>query len=539
MVDVQGYLTRYGPVSLIKGIEKFYPALAMLADGDPPAVEAKELAFKFGRMFSPTAFKPSIDGLKELGAAMYKYEIKDKTDTPAGYTFLGQFIDHDMSFDEQRSGFPGSEGCPTYISRRSPALDLDSLYGRFRTPGGTIEYDKKLYEDDEIRFRLGYTEAAVVAAGYPNDLPRECAIIYDPKPRAYRRAITADERSDENLGLAQTVVAFLRFHNAVVEFLRDKVPASELFQRARHLVIRHYQWIILNDFLPRIVDPKILAEVIGWAKTGNPALNWQKKEPNPFVPVEFAGAAFRLGHSLLQGEYDWNTFFGLPHHKPAGFFSLFEFTGIRSIETQLRGDWVIDWRRFYDFSCYGIKPPAGLNTSGVIDPILIINLSDIPGLPDVPPEAANLAILNLCRGEYLKLPTGQEVVEEMSKNGKLDGKPLLTPAQVAAGEHETIIKNNCFDENTPLWYYILKEAQQFGKNGFHLGTVGSHIVAETFVLLILRSDVSILKTNWNPQQEEFPIAPKGRPNDFRMPDLIAFAHTEKHPLIYGPGEKLP
>src|SRR4051794_41911575 len=86
---------------------------------------------RFGRLFrSLPSFEPSDDVLEQLGAEMLEPEGGEGLDgpIPAGYTYLGQFIDHDITFDPvsslQRQNDPDS-----LHDFRTPRLDLDSLYG--------------------------------------------------------------------------------------------------------------------------------------------------------------------------------------------------------------------------------------------------------------------------------------------------------------------------------------------------------------------------------------------------------------------------
>ena len=71
----------------------------------------------------------------------------------------------------------------------------------------------------------------------------------------------ADERNDDNLAVAQTHLAFIRFHNRVVDTLPASVPAALRFARARELVTKHYQWMIRSDYLPRICEETVLDDV--------------------------------------------------------------------------------------------------------------------------------------------------------------------------------------------------------------------------------------------------------------------------------------
>lgn len=233
------------------------------------------------------------------------------------------------------------------------------------------------------------------------------------------------------------------------------------------------------------------------------------------MPVEFSVAAYRFGHSMIRDEYSWNRNFPI-----ATLMQLFQFSGANSrpddIIVRLGGlpsNWPIDWRRFFDFSGLpGVEPTPGLNLTRSIDTALALTLKEIPSLQ---PEnqKAPLAVRNLLRGRVLGLPTGQDVAGAI-------GAPVLTPEQVRRGAHERILRAHRFDSQTPLWYYILKEAEVF-HSGERLGPVGSTLLAETFVGLIEGSRTSILSAanrNWRP------TLPSLRPGHYTMVDLLCLVN---------------
>ncbi|HEX8249597.1 MAG TPA: heme peroxidase family protein [Pyrinomonadaceae bacterium] len=507
----------------------------------------EETDFRFSRMFKETELPPiSNDNLIALGKAMIQpapspnhgedegeNEHSDNSDIPAGYTFLGQFISHDISFDGKRMIFPlGLINLAEVTSKRSPTVELDSLYGRFSDINNRDTFSE-LYREDGRRFKVAITvkdeEHLNAKFGTENDLPRKDRI-----------ALIADKRNDENLGIAQMHVAFLRFHNAVVDYLeKNKLVAEDkLFETAREIVIKHYQGVILGDFLTNIVDNSILYDVIEWAKTKDAKLDWLKDEDEPFIPIEFSVAGFRFGHSVLQDAYDWNEIFKLPHLNGT-FERLFLFTGASDIDIigrmggfdNLLGSWAIDWRRFFDFSKYNIQT-VKLNTSRKIDPQIAFTFLQLPEfiIQKSPFREQNLASRNLVRGKALSLPTGEEVVAQMTAAhaDKLIGKTVLTADEITSGPHETILKDPNFQGKTPLWYYILKEAEIIG-GGSRLGTIGSYIVAETLVKLIQRSPISVFDGKWNSQ---FSFINGKNPLDgVEMADLIKFADSATQPLI--------
>src|ERR671925_952644 len=164
---------------------------------------------------------------------------------PAGFTYLGQFIDHDLTFDKTNVMLGEKVSPAELLQARSPSLDLDSLYGA----GPTDPASAKFYEADGLHLKMGRTRAEEgLAARDGFDLPRGAGTT----ARAKRRAIIPDPRNDENLAVAQTHLAMIRFHNRVVDTLPASVPEAKRFQRARGIVTRHYQWMLRTDYLPRI-----------------------------------------------------------------------------------------------------------------------------------------------------------------------------------------------------------------------------------------------------------------------------------------------
>jgi hypothetical protein len=460
-----------------------------------------ERAFRFTRMFPGlAAFRPDAAALIRLGEAMDDTpNFKDHHSLPAGFTYLGQFLDHDITFD-QTAGLPDSALEPREaINGRTPSLDLDSLYGR-----GPGRETKKIYEADGVHLRIGLTsglgepglEPETVAL--PNDLPRG-----DNAERP-REATIGDPRNDENLAVAQLHLAFLKFHNVVAARLAEGgLSGKQLFEAARRTVVLHYQWIVLHDFLARVVEPEILQRAM---REGGRFFTPAAAEELG-MPVEFSVAAYRFGHSMIRDDYTWNRNF-----EPAGLDLLFVFSGVNGdmfgLPT-LPSNWPIDWRRFFDFSgAPGVEPTPGLNLARSIDTALAIGLKDIPTLRAEGPKRP-LAVRNLLRGRVLGLPSGQDVAAHL-------GVTALTPEQVRNGAHAQVLQRAGLDKKTPLWYYILKEAEVFHA-GQRLGPVGSTLLAETFVALIRNSRTSLLAKGmeyWRP------TLPGMRPGQFTMVDLL-------------------
>jgi len=198
----------------------------------------------------------------------------------AGFTYLGQFIDHDLTFD-QSALMEGTDVSPAdLILARSPTLDLDSLYGAGPGNPGSA----KFYESDGLHLKVGDADGT---PSHGFDLPRKGS----GPPKNARVAVIPDPRNDENLAVAQTHAAMIRFHNRVVDTLPSSVPAAQRFREARKIVTKHYQWMIRTDYLPKICTPAVVNDVFN---NGRKAFEPGKPPTSvPTMPLEFSVGAFR------------------------------------------------------------------------------------------------------------------------------------------------------------------------------------------------------------------------------------------------------
>jgi hypothetical protein len=489
-----------------------------------PEVEAKAPPFRFSRMGpSGAGHQVGEKTRQKLATAMTKAGGATRASRiPSGFTYLGQFIDHDLTADRTNVTFDEDVSPARMLQGRSPVLDLDSLYG-----AGPSDPVSATFYSDGLRLKMGNT---VEPAKSDHDLPR----VGKGTAAARRKANIPELRNDENLAVAQTHLMFIRFHNRVCNTLPTSTPPGQMFSRARRKVTKHYQWMIRTDFLPRICQRSVVADVF---KNGRKVFEVGATPTDmPTMPIEFSVAASRLGHSMVRAAYNWNVDFP----DGAGTLDLlFHFTGTSGHldgQDHLLGIWIADFRRLYNFGEAGRDDLTVLesefNRAQRIDTRLVSPLQDLPpgsiGGSPPPPQGIdrNLAYRNLTRAKMVSLATGQQMVALMKSKG-VTVKPL-TKGQIRDGSGaatlETLTKKQLARvvTDTPLWFYILREAEL---NQGRLAGVGARIVAETFHRAMEGSTFSIVRDPaWRPQ-----LGPD--PNTFRMVDLLLFAANGKAKVL--------
>jgi hypothetical protein len=427
---------------------------------------------KYGRMFpNLPGLTVNEDFLLALGRASSPMDAatagnvdRDNARIPAAWAFFGQFIAHDITAD--RSLLLHHARLNELRNFRTPRLDLECVYSA--GPTG----DPYLYDLDDLdKFLLGINDV-----GKEDDLPRN----------RQGRALVGDPRNDVHLMISQLHLAFLKFHNAIVDHLRQEgVPASAVFNEARRLVRWHYQWIVEHEFLPLSVGTELVEDIL---KHG---AQFYSVDEYPYIPVEFADAAYRFGHSQVRSSYTLNSTGAHGQVFP-------DCAGTRPVPH----DHVIEWSYFFHLNDQ--KPPQA---SKRIDTILAHALIDLPnsvvGDTEIP-EQHSLAYRDLERGEALDLPSGEAMSRAM-------GIEPLTRDEVG-------LRALGWQGETPLWYYILKEAE-VRHNGEYLGEVGGRIIAEVLLSLIDLDPTSYR----NAAGEWSPTLPSTREGIFTMADLLRFA----------------
>jgi len=444
----------------------------------------------------------TVEKLKELGSTMKDPGSPSLPGVPVPtiYTFFGQFVDHDITFANvsdrvklsasDLKPVPAKEIAQYIVNSRSPNLDLDSVYW-YGSPRDPV--NSQMLRIDKVDHNRGLPAGKDLY----NDLPRA------PKsqdPRCDRVALIGDPRNDENLVVSQLHVAFLRAHNTVVE-------RGHSFDEAKRLITQHYQWIVLDDFLERVADPAIVKKI----RNRGPAF-FKPGLGLLALPLEFSVAAYRFGHSKVREQY---YRFNERNHilDSKSMFELTRFGGDLRDKDHLVDDWVIDWTDFV-----ATKGPS--DSPRPIGPQLTLPLLDLPPrmLGDDAPAITNLATRNLLRGYVLGLPTGQAVAGAMSEEGIVPLKSEQIESVAISPAQRDALRAPCFREKTPLWFYILAEAAYYNK-GWHLGPVGSTIVAEVLIEVLRRSDDSILSNPyWRPTLSASPAK-------FDLSDLLKVARV--------------
>ena len=562
----------------------------------------------------PAKIAAVVAGLKTLGDAMVEDSLapgenplqsNGNSTIPTVYTYWGQFIDHDLTANTDRvstvsditkpdlAPLPPAFVVENLKNLRQPTVNLDSVYGDGPTFDPSVPTQAgRMYDGIKLRVgkvatnppkpapqtiggvpippdRLEGPDNDVFVSVDPNrDLPRIGVLVDDgvvkqadfPEkvrnaPNFEQLAFIADARNDENLIIAQFHTAVLRFHNAVVDWVKANEPNekaagryrrdrpgaggpakdydgyqrsdAQLFERAQQLTRWHYQWLVVNDFLKTMT----LAGIVDKVLLGGPK-HYAPRNGEPYMPLEFSVACYRFGHTMVRAAYDHNRNFGRPGNviPSASFDLLFAFTGNGSQRDRTTGavvlkpflggskvlpfNWIIEWDRFVDKGSSVPDHFARKIDTRLAPPLRdLINQGNSPDLdptPDIRAILKRLARRNLLRGYHLSIPTGQSVATAM-------GVAPLSEDELRLGNSDAlnqVLTDNGFLQQTPLWYYVLKEAE-VRANGNSLGELASRIVCETIIGQLVNDPESYLRQEggWDPSKGVKLPNPGGDPKD--------------------------
>ncbi len=453
---------------------------------------------RYARLFPETCEAWDEGALRALAAAIVAPERAlwpDEFDgpIPAGYTYLGQFIAHDLSFESDQS--LRAPGCPhAGVARnlRRPGLNLDSLYG-----GGPDSADRHLYAGDGVRFRMQHRSNRGRA-------------LCDFERRQDGVALIGDPRNDSTITLAQLHLALMAFHNRVADHLDRTRGRKAGFASVRRMVVEHVQAVVLHDFLWRLMPERAFVRLL----RDGPALIARKDAG--CVPVEFSHGAFRFGHAMVRGGYHWGSGIGRPDLS-----QLFDRTGRNGTiaSDPLRLDWFVDWEHFFDCAHLpGARRTMAINRARRIRPAIEPALAQVPHGECAEGQPRDLALRDLVRGAAAGIAPAQEIIAVCNARGAFVS--ALSPDEVLRvcdDPVRQVVEAQGFHVRTPLWFYVLVEAW-FTARGERLGPLGAQIVGDTIHAAIGAADHSILKRKiWKPR------LPSARPDVFTMPDLLRFA----------------
>jgi hypothetical protein len=449
-----------------------------------PGQELREALIECGR---PGGMMDANDPL-EVGPIRLITEPElspDNRDNPthtAGITFLGQFMDHDITRDAgSRLGRPTSLRRSTNL--RSARMDLDSVYG------GGPDDSPGMY--DGFRFR-------VESGGAFEDVPRDDEGI----------AMLGDDRNDENMMISGIQAAFLMFHNAVLDDIVSGTPTQADFDQARQIVQWHYQWIVVHEALPQFVGQEMVDDIVANGRKVYTATTAQ-------IPVEFQTAAYRFGHSMIRPSYRANLagdngepFFAFVFNPDTfGQQNPDDLTGRSRAERRFIG-----WQTFFDFEDGEVKPNKRIDTK-MSTPLFQLPIFTLPNDRGEDLGPTSLATRNLLRHITWEIPSGQDVARTMGVD-PLSAADLSDLGQLGAG----------LDTSTPLFFYLLREADVMA-DGLHLGPTGGRIVAEVLLGLLGLDDTSYVNVagGWSPT---LPQRSGSVGDDFTMADLLTIAGVD-------------
>ena len=454
-----------------------------------------------------------------------RLDPEEDREITAAYTYLGQFVDHDLTFDptSQLREALGAKQLEALADFRTPRFDLDNLYGR-----GPVD-QPYMYDEDGIRMLLGEP-----MSGNPFD-PDARQVPRGPSGRA----LLGDPRNDENRIVAQLHAIFLRFHNRVADYLAkpEHLGKDVTFEEVRKRVRWHYQLMLVTDYLPTVVNRETYLSVFADPHHPTPRLP-RRQNRLRLMPVEFSVAAFRFGHSMIRPQYRLNT---TVERRPI----FLRDDGTRADDAADLGgfrpipsDWAIDWRFFIDFgqdSWREATPrlydpiPRRSQMAYKIDTSLASPLRDLPAR--IVSDPSMLARRNLERGATFKLPSGQAVAKALGEKAISD-EDLVIGAATEKSKRTPLAKiAGRFAGRAPLWAYILSEAQvsswdrALGSSvapddiPIKLGPVGGRIVAGVFAALLGGDPTSYL----NEGAPFTPITDFTRGGNFGLAELINVA----------------
>lgn len=407
----------------------------------PEASAPTSAPLPFDRLFPELpSHQPADEMLEHLGEpdgpmserkSLWADNSYDSPNLAAGYTFFAQFLIHDLTYELVRrlstDRIPGSTpGGPS-------SLRLQTLYG----PGPEIAPHLYAFYDQE------YFSGRLLDSptGTKQDLPRN----------RQGRALIADPRNAENIVLAQLHLGMLRFHNAVVDLVASTGDhGTALFNEAQRQVRWHYQWAIVNDFLPQLVGPDRVEAALN--------RNFDLRDSPQGLPLELAQGILRYVYSQVRLKYQINDDADVtlvPAEERSD-------TLLRHRAQSIPSRLAVDWARFFDL---GTSAPQ---SSKLIDTKITPAFLDLPLIEDPRPARRSVAVRFFLQGKRAGLPSGETVARALGESPNLP--------------NTTALRKLGF-KGTPLLYYVLAEAEQQYQTSDNdrLGPVAGRLLADTLI----------------------------------------------------------
>ena len=497
-------------------------------DGPPP-----QTPMCFGTMFpNLSAFHYSDQAASDLADTMENQNpdapgtnrgtSDDSAALPAEYTYLGQFIDHNLDFDETVQ--PTANVDPNSLSNfESFRFDLNNVFG------GGPSTDPQLYAADQEHLLVAGTLGTPQADGFPTVTGNNGVFDLARDPIT-GQAILVEPRDDETQILSQISAAFVAFYN-------DFIDQGDSYSQARQLTEDYYQEMVLTDVLPAYVGQSTIDKYLTIGSHGHVTVNTPNFPNANYTPIEFSVGAYRFGHSLVRNNYHINDIFPTTTDIDANvpIFDVNNFqAGDLSGGAPLPGPNGSDTTTCTSTSLCSVPNPSGhqiqwkyfvpeldadpdegginfaRQTQTTISPALFnLPAESIAGCPDVADPVCNgsgsLIARDFARGNYDGLASGQDVARALGCH--VISAPSINPT-----------KDSVFNSGTPLLYYVLAEAQKLGGRDQVLGCVGKSIVAQTFIRVLWDTPNSILHTNFHPDPSLVPLAPEAP--KFSFGDLL-------------------
>jgi hypothetical protein len=442
----------------------------------------------------------------------------DSSTLPAEYTYLGQFIDHNLDFDETVQ--PSANVNPSTLTNfESFRFDLNNVFG----DGPSV--DPQMYASDHTHLLMQGTPGTPQTDGFPTVTGN--GGVFDLSRNADGTANLVEPRDDENQILSQIAASLVAFYNHFVN-------QGMNYAQARQMTENYWQEIVLTDVLPAYVGQNTINKYLQYTPSGQAHVNTPNLPNANYTPIEFSVGAYRFGHSLVRDNYHINDIFptdvdiddnvpifnlnsfqigdlsgGGPLPAPNG-ASTTTCTATSLCEVSNPAGHQIQWKYFVPELDANPNDP-GINFARQTQPTISPALFNLPaeaiaGCPDVADPVCNgtgdLIARDFARGNYDGLASGQAIAQAL-------GCPVIPATSINP------TKDAVFNTGTPLIYYVLAEAKKANQV---LGCVGQSIVAQTFIQVLWDTPGSILHTNFQPDPSLVKLAPEAP--KFSFGDLL-------------------